>query len=1023
MTTKLYSNRSLCYLRKLVAAGVVLLTAGIAQAAEPLPFNETFDTPEGFARFTVNNANGDDVTWVHDAFEKLAKYTYSAANDADDYLFTPGFALKADCRYVLTYKRCKRNYSSRERLAVTIGKTLSPADHSPIVEGDDHVAEVTPTEQRVEFRVPADGIYYIGFHCLSPKDLYYVKLDDVSLVEMLDIPVPAAVGDLTAEPAPEGRLSAHISFTVPEKDAEGGDVQHLVSAELSCSGVNTPIKQWTDITPGQKLEFDDQPYYAGKYTYTVVVKNQGGSSAEASCSVYIGQDKPYAVTDVKAVENEDQSVTVTWAAPTSETGVNGGYAPADKLLYTVKDNLGRTVAEKIESLCFVDGNVPYSEYQPQQVLSYTVYAVNGLQTSDPADSYPIVAGTPYEAPAEESFMYATTYYFPWYGENMFTERGSYWQAVTYGASPRADAYDDDAGLITYRSLAAPAGVSERFCSPKFNISALKHPAVSFAMYHTTSAYDTDKVHLEVSVDGGEFTQVGEDIQLGNPEGEAGWQLHRYLLDSFEGANTIRIALVGTGAQGHNMHFDVIRIYDDLVDFVPVEVTHSEPVLPGKAFQISGKVLNNGTKVSEKPVLVTLSNENGELESLTLDAPLPGETVEFSFSVTEPATKAGKELSYTVAIANEDDEKDDNNESSFTVECTMPPYPAVTNLNAAVEGQKVTLSWTAAETYKDYPVTVDGFESYEPFIINGVGPWKFVDVDGMATGENEDAENPYPNAEMPMAYQVYNPEQAGIDLEGWWGKDWVTFEGSQYLASMYNADNSTPNDDWLISPAISPAKPVSFMARSLTNGYKKETFEIYYSTTGDNIEDFELLASDACPAEWLEYKYYLPNDAKYFAIRHTTPVAYCLMIDNLSCAMLSSTPAEEAPEGYNVYRDNELIATVDGTTFEDLAPEADKDYEYAVSTKFAEGESGTAAVAVHTEESTGIEDITANSAVAYGLNGNIVVVTDHACCLAVYDMVGRTVFAGEITAGKHVRATAQGVYVVKVGNDTFKVAVK
>ncbi len=992
-----------------------------AVAAEPLPFIESFDTPDGFARFSVSDANNDNVTWHYNESEKLAEYLFSESNAANDYLFTPGFELKAGSKYVLTYKRHKRNYSSRERLAVTIGKSAEPSAHRPITDEDDHVAEITPTEQRLDFAVEDDGIYYIGFHCLSPKDLYFVKLDDVSLEESLDIPAPAAVTELSCTPAAAGELSVQIDFTVPEKDAEGNAVQALVSAALCRSDLSSPLKTWTEIKPNQAINYTDEPAMPGKYTYTVIVRNLGGSSAETSCTTFVGKDKPFAVSGLKVSENSDGSVTIRWNAPESDKGVNGGYAPAAELLYNVTDNNGRSIARNISSTSVTDSDIPYSEYQQQKALVYKIEAVNGTSYSESVQSDIIIAGTPYDTPAEESFMYATLSYYPWLGEGTYSDNGSYWMAVTYGASPRADAYDDDAGLVTFRSLAAPTGMSERFLSPKFDISQMMHPAVSFVMYHTASAYDTDKVHIEAAFDGGEFAKVSEDFMLGDPSGTSGWQLHRVQLGK-TGAKTLRVAVVGTSANGHNIHLDVIKVYDELTDFTVDALSHSDRLTPSEPFEIKGNIYNNGFLTSNKPVTLTLDNGGGHTDTFTTAAPLPGESAEFAFTVTEPVSKAGKDITYTLTLSNDDDENADNDVCTFTIRCDTPPYPVVGGIKASSEGKKVTLTWNAAESYKDYPLTVDGFESYEAFAIDDAGPWKFVDIDQMETGENEDASASYANATAPMAYQVFCPIAAGVDLTDRWGQDWAPFEGSQYLASMYNADNRTPNDDWLISPAISPDKPVSFMARSLTNGYKKETFEFLYSTTGEEPGDFEVLTVESCPAEWLEYKYYLPSDAKYFAIRHTTPVAYCFMLDNLSCAQLSSEPTLVAPDKYNIYRNNELIATTTDTHYTDIAPDGNSEYEYSVSALFGDNESAAESIDIVTGSTTGIYGISEANITVKTAQGYIIFGAECQGSFAITDIAGRTVASGTLNGSHRVDVPA-GVYFVRTVDGCTKVVVR
>lgn len=100
-----------------------------------------------------------------------------------------------------------------------------------------------------------------------------------------------------------------------------------------------------------------------------------------------------------------------------------------------------------------------------------------------------------------------------------------------------------------------------------------------------------------------------------------------------------------------------------------------------------------------------------------------------------------------------------------------------------------------------PLT-DKVETYEPFIIDNFGDRTVVDVDGGAgtyTIMNTSSFNvDYANAGKPMAFQVFNPSQAGLLLIYGEGSPtgWMPHSGNQYFAAFGDIDGA--NDDWLIS---------------------------------------------------------------------------------------------------------------------------------------------------------------------------------------------------------------------------------
>src|SRR5690606_9807787 len=103
---------------------------------------------------------------------------------------------------------------------------------------------------------------------------------------------------------------------------------------------------------------------------------------------------------------------------------------------------------------------------------------------------------------------------------------------------------------------------------------------------------------------------------------------------------------------------------------------------------------------------------------------------------------------------------------------------------------------------------EDFESYTDFIIDNIGNWITLDIDGLGTYASVDGAN-YPNAFAPMAYQIYNPATTtplpSTNSSG--GEETRNFDphsGTKYAAAWAAspAAGVNANNDWLISPVLS-----------------------------------------------------------------------------------------------------------------------------------------------------------------------------------------------------------------------------
>lgn len=275
----------------------------------------------------------------------------------------------------------------------------------------------------------------------------------------------------------------------------------------------------------------------------------------------------------------------------------------------------------------------------------------------------------------------------------------------------------------------------------------------------------------------------------------------------------------------------------------------------------------------------------------------------------------------------------------------------------------------------------------------------------------------------MAFMAFNPSVAGIPVENEDGTptDWVPHSGDQVFASF--CSNTGKNDDWLISPLLPGIEQeISFWVKSLTSEYGFERYEVYYSTTGIEPEDFKIIGDlRSAPVQWYEEKVTLPEGARYFAIRCVSEDAYIFMVDDISFYASDSYTGELSLMGYNVYRDDvcltaepimelEYTDTPDDTAFHD----------YAVTVVYDKGESVYSNIL--RISTLAVDGVSADSVAVTAGDGNITVTGADGMQVTVYAVDGRKVTSFIGTGRDEVSVTA-GVYLVSAGKKSCKVMVR
>lgn len=170
---------------------------------------------------------------------------------------------------------------------------------------------------------------------------------------------------------------------------------------------------------------------------------------------------------------------------------------------------------------------------------------------------------------------------------------------------------------------------------------------------------------------------------------------------------------------------------------------------------------------------------------------------------------------------------------------------------------------------------DQVENHPDFEQNNLEGWTSLDVDEFDTaGSFHD----FPGKGGPLGFIVYTPSQTDPPNEF---EEFIPHSGKKYFASVSSYDG--PVNDWLISNELDVHQggTLSFYARSSFAFGDTDKFNVGYSTTSANPEDFLLFNNGdptATTTAWTRYEYEIPAGAKHIAINCVSEATMFLLDD-------------------------------------------------------------------------------------------------------------------------------------------------
>ena len=995
------------------------------------PYIETFETQDDFDTFKIIDANNDLNTWsfLLPVNSTNGGYAYLHGNGTpdvdtgiyegngnDDYLISPSIKLKAGVDYRISFETYN-NWSSYEHLTIYLGKEHNRTGNETQIFTSDKIEP--NSSYSFLFNVPKDGLYNLLFHGDNPGPSVNLLLDNISIDEYATLNGPGCVTDLKVTAGASGALENTLQFTAPTSTYKGETLSSIDRVEIYRNNGRKPAKVFDKVSPGDKITWLDTGVEQGMVNYKILVFNDKGQGQEALASVWTGLDQPALVSNAKIRMNDEYKAVASFEKVGS-TGMHGGYVDPSEVKYALYryneyswDMPWEQVTEFADITEITDNS--YSGWG-QAWVDYAVVASNSAGLSD-GRTLGIVLGEPYARPYNESFAYGFANMGPW---TLIAESYDYaWNMVT-GSRLRTKPYDNDEGMLQF-SYKAPDSNSQVIVGPRTSLEGSANPQLSFFMNHGFEA-ETEDLLLDVYLN---YDDTGWDKTATIPynNGSAGWE--RYAIPLKKNAGNVQIAFGGYAADASApIYIDAIEIAEgNDTDMAVKEISvSSKRINAGEKATVNVAIANYGIKNAEN-VDVILSDNGNELMKHTVAQIKPNDVTNVSFEIATTRKDASRRFSLTATTKIAGDNNTDNNTSNpVGVYVKGSILPKATSLAGKKEGSDIVLSWEKPKTCEINDAVTDDFDSYESFIIDGIGDWMTYDGDGAPTVYFGGPE--IPNVFLPKAWQIWAPEEAGFSLEKF---DMLTpHSGDKYLACWAASDGNSatlPNDDWFISPEVTGGTDVSFWYRMPNDGSDPQLFEMLYSSTDREPESFTAFDSDGITfgTNWVYFEFTLPEDARYFAIRSCSSGSYTVaLLDDITYTPLYSSTTSLNLAGYNIYRDDELISNVTDTSYIDKDAGSTK-HIYNVTAVYKEGESNYSND-FNSDTNSVMKPSTAGYPVVRTHHNMIEVLNAEGLETTIASSQGIILFNG-IADGMLRISADPGIYMVNINGSRFKAIVK
>lgn len=247
-----------------------------ACTVKTLPYFENFDgvtAPALPVCYYTEDANGGQV-WrnVANSYPRSApnalRYEYtSGGGAANDWFFTPPFALQSGKSYRVSFYYRAYVYDEPEKLELKFGQgATSAAMTSAAIFSNTNILNTAYVQGVADFTATANGNFNIGFHCFSDQLSYYLRIDDILVTETpaCDTVRKVAASNITT-------TTAKLSWQLPLYNVSDGFEWELRTSGAAGSGPTGLINSGSLATASVNL---DVAALTANTSYTFYIRNK-----------------------------------------------------------------------------------------------------------------------------------------------------------------------------------------------------------------------------------------------------------------------------------------------------------------------------------------------------------------------------------------------------------------------------------------------------------------------------------------------------------------------------------------------------------------------------------------------------------------------------------------------------------------------------------------------------------------------------------------------------------------------------
>ncbi len=989
------------------------------------PFTDEMMSNMSSAAYSYLTTANDKLSWsyigpVTQQEKQHGWMNHGTANSStpmDSYLVMAPMRLEKGKVYTLAFTAACTNTSWRnEKMAVYMGKEIS-------VEGLRQQTLIEPIsiyERREEngerhscnFSAPEDGIYYIAFHHNSGPNLRFLYIGDISVSAPIDGQVPAEVTNLTLKAAPNGQLQASISFDMPTKSVNGETLTGKTSVKIYRND-----EKIADTTPSAtSFTFTDEKAANGVNNYVIVPYNANGDGLKSTANVFVGVGKPtnpaphawYGANDGQAVVSWPQ-VAVDEFGTTLSTANTRYEVQRDWILSNGTTNR-ELIAANLSGFKFTDQYCNANDEQTS--ASYWVRTVTDGGTSQWVSTRKLGLGKPYTTPWIESFPNrACDYNWHTVGSSMN------WAMIGDDIYDDVKSVDNDNGFLL--CTAAAENTSGLIYSGCISIPAdMVNPVFSFYYLNQGSYHGTPVKNIVemVILD----SQGQKHVKKAVCNGPWGWERMAYDMSKYKGQK-VQVGVYMECIDRPSIALDAFRISSRLeTDIDMVQLSGPEEITVGQDAVLTVSYENLGVSDIPAGYKVQLYRGSELVDQVDGKAIKSDGRESVNFTIKTNGAMPEKESYQAVIKVDNDDDMSNNRSNFFELAINHNigyPEPGNTSADRTSDGARI--SWTAPDMSKTpHKTYTEDFESFESFA-KTIPEWTILDEDKGIVSPISNYIQTSETWGSPFGFFVQDSSVEPFNKY----EEFTPSSGKKYMASQLTADangNSIQNNDWLISPELSgDAQTAAFMGKSISSSWP-ESFRVYYSMTGKEISDFQLIGGVVgAPSAWVHYTAKLPAGSRYFAIQCVSEGCLQFMVDDVTLRLKSSDLIDLDLIGYNIYRDGKLVNAEPVKSLSYIDTQAgSKQYSYLVTAVYSQGESQPSPEAILLADA-GVDNLSTTEPIIITRPGVIMVTIGDLRNVEIYSASGLRLHNSQGACTVNVPA---GVYIVKVGSRISKVIV-